>query len=116
MSKLPINLTRLVVEEELETLGERDDFPCDFSDPHIQHTLVDEVLCQIPNRYILLDADRQDSLPSLLSCISTCARLKIEELLKRGIHNRLTEPRVWQDRSTIENAWNVHQIPLVCTN
>ncbi|MGB3236745.1 MAG: hypothetical protein WBB29_00520 [Geitlerinemataceae cyanobacterium] len=116
MSKLPINLTRLVVEEELETLAEQEAFPREFSNPHIQYTLIDEVLCQIPNRYILLDTDRQDSLPSLLSCVSTCARLKIEELLKRGIHNRLTEPRVWQDRSTVEETWNLPQTSLVCTN
>lgn len=116
MSKLPINLTRLVVEEELENLGEREAFPIEFSNPHIQHTLVDEVLCQIPNRYILLDADRQDSLPVLLSCVSTCSRLKIEELLKRGIYNRLTEPKVYQDRSTVEAAWDLARSPLACAN
>jgi hypothetical protein len=116
MSKLPINLTRLVVEEELETLGDRDAFPSEFSNPHIQHALIDEVLCQIPNRYILLDADRQDSLPSLLSCISTCTRLKIEELLKRGIGNRLTEPKIYSDRSVVEEAWDLPQMPLACTS
>lgn len=116
MSKLPINLTRLVVEEELETLGERDAFPSEFSNPHIQHALIDEVLCQIPNRYILLDADRQDSLPSLLSCISTCTRLKIEELLKRGIGNRLTEPKVYPNQSVVSEAWDLPQISLACTN
>jgi hypothetical protein len=116
MSKLPINLTRLVVEEELETLTERDAFPCEFSNPHIQHALIDEVLCQIPNRYILIDAECQESLPALLSCISTCTRLKIEELLTRGISNRLTEPRVYQEPSRVEEAWDLPQIPLACTN
>lgn len=114
MSKLPINLTRLVVEEELENLGEREAFPGDFSSPHIQHALVDEVLCQIPNRYILLDADRQDSLPSLLSCISTCTRLKIEELLKRGIDKRLAEAKVGNDLTRIQVVKNVSRMPVAC--
>lgn len=114
MSKLPINLTRLVVEEELENLGERDGFPSEFSNPHIQHALVDEVLCQIPNRYILLDADRQDSLPSLLSCISTCTRLKIEELLKRGIEQRLAEKKLCQKPTGVPTVKQSSRMPVAC--
>jgi hypothetical protein len=111
MSKLPINLTRLVIEEELETLEESCAYPRELSTPHIQHALIDEVLCQVPNRYILLDADRQDSLPSLLSCISTCTRLKIEELLKRGICHRLKKTGEWQEKSPVE-AWDASRFSL----
>ncbi|HIK32745.1 MAG TPA: hypothetical protein IGS17_16390 [Oscillatoriales cyanobacterium M59_W2019_021] len=87
MPKLPINLTRLVVEEELETLLESGAYPQNILAPYIQNILIDEVLCQIPNRYILIEAENQNSLPSLLSCIATCTRLKIEDLLKRSIRH-----------------------------
>lgn len=102
MPKLPINITRLVVEEELETLLESGTYPQNLLAPHIQNILIDEVLCQIPNRYILLEAESQSSLPSLLNCVTTCTRLKIEDLLKRSICYYLHPPEKKWDCGAVD--------------
>ena len=98
MSKTTINLTRLVVEEELDSLLECDPYQStrsEFVRPQIRNALLDEVLSQIPSRPIEIDSQEDEVLPKLLHCVSTQKRLKIEMLLQQGIQNRLTQLHRW---------------------
>lgn len=116
MSKTTVNLTRAVVEEELDCLLECDPYRStrsEFVQPQIREALLDEVLSQIPNRHIAIDSQEEDRLPALLHCVSTQKRLKIESLLQQGIQSRLTQWHRWQNLQ-LAPKWDSCRVPLQC--
>ncbi|MDY6938019.1 MAG: hypothetical protein SWY16_10160 [Cyanobacteriota bacterium] len=106
MSKKTINLTRLAVEEELDSLLECDPYQStrsEFVRPKIRKALLDEVVSQIPSRQIEIETPEEEVLPELLHCVSTQKRLKIEMLLQEGIQNRLTQWNRWHNLQVAPN-------------
>lgn len=116
MSKKTVNLTRVAIEEELDLLLKCDPYCSTRSElvkPQIRQALLEEVLSQIPNRQIAIDSQEEDVLLSLLHCVSTQKRLKIEALLQQAIQNRLIQWRQWHNLQLFPQ-WDSCRLPTHC--
>jgi hypothetical protein len=88
MQNAIVNLTSLVIDEELDYLLERypyQQYQAEFALPEKRQPLVEGVLMQLPNRHVEMPIERLDAVPELLNCVSTQKRLRIESLLEQGI-------------------------------
>lgn len=89
MPKATINLTGSLVVEEIDlflaTYPDNHPYHAVLSRPELRRKLVAWVLSKIPNRYTTLQDSQGRPVYPDFQCASLEKRLKIEEIIKKGI-------------------------------
>ena len=83
-----VNLTLLKVTEELETLLETYpylEYHHNLKNPELREKLLAYVLSRIPNHHVAIDVDQYPLAERKILSGTTEERMKIEELIYRGI-------------------------------
>jgi hypothetical protein len=95
MPKATINLTGSLAIEEIDlflaTYPDDHPYPAAFSRPELRRKLVAWVLSQVPNRYATLQDSQGRPVYPDFRCASLEKRLKIEEVIEKGIKEILQD-------------------------